>query len=368
MSAELAERARPATVSPLATLPRRITFPMHLLDEATPRCAPDAANRDRTLSLTDRKAPFLLLYQSLVRLGCRPDRYAPGEADLGIYWTAKQIPEVDRGRAIVMEVAWLPRWHYQVSPDGSNALGHYAETFRPTPLRPAQDAQVRSHMARMRTLFTASVNPANVERLRRTLPPAFVLFALQLANDFNLKHSGSDFARFHSADDAQTIALAQACVDSTRSLRHTLPIVFRQHPADPNPGMHGHLEGADFVIDKSDDVSCHDIFATGRCQAVVSINSNTTHEAAAWGIPSICLGRLIWQDASLAPFAGRLEDLGSVVGTSPLDDPRVLAYLHHLLRHQWTLSDFQQPQIVETLLRSQGRCEPAVVRQTLGLG
>lgn len=366
MHAELEER--PVLVPPpFGRLPQRIDFPMHLLDEQTLRCAPDDDDRERTLSLTDRKVPFLLLYQSLVRLGCTPDRYAPGESDLGIYWTAKQIAEADRDRAIVMEVAWLPRWYYQVSPTGSNALGHYADSFKYSPLSGEQEASVLTHMAKMQNTFARSVNSANVERLRRTLPPEFVLFALQLANDFNLKHSGTAFSRFYSPLDEQSMALAQACVDATHGVRGILPIVFRQHPSDRNPGMHDRLRGADFVIDKTDRVSCHDIFATGRCKAVISINSNTAHEAAAWGIPSICLGRLIWRDAGHAPFAGSLEALDSVIGSSPLDDRRVLSYLSHLLRHQWTLADFQQPQMVEALLLTRGRCEPAALRQAIGL-
>lgn len=365
MAAEVANVALPDALR--TALPQRIDFPMHLLDEPTRRCSPDDHDREWTLTLTDRKVPFLLLYQTLVKLGCRPDSYTAGHADLGVYWTAKQVPDSERDRAIIMEVAWLPRWQYQVSPSGSNALGHFAEGYEFAPLAPDQERFVKAHLRKMQAVFEASVNPENVERLRRTLPSEFVLFALQLANDFNLKSSGTSFARFYSPLDEQSIALAQACVDATQTVARILPIVYRQHPSDRNAGLQGKLNGAPLLIDRTDRVTCHEIFATGRCRAVISINSNTTHEAAAWNIPSICLGRLIWPKTGHPPFPADPEALESVLHNHPHDDDRVLSYLHYLIRHQWTLTDFQQPLMVEAMLSTHGRCEPAALRAAFGL-
>jgi hypothetical protein len=267
-----------------------------------------------------------------------------------------------------MEVAWLPRWQYQISPTGSNHQGHYARRYQFAPLAPDEEADIKRHLRTQRDLFAQTIDRASVERLRRQLPPAFALFPLQLANDFNLKFSGTDFARFYSQTDNHNVALAQACVDTTMAAAPPLPIVFRQHPFDTTSDFKSQVRTGQTVIDRSDRVSCHEIFATGQCKAVISINSNTVHEAAAWGIPSICLGKLIWDDTTaVPPFASSPSALDAVMRTSPEDDPKVLAYLRYLVRQQWTLSDFQNGLMVDALIRTQGRCEPAALRQRHGL-
>lgn len=346
----------------------RINFPMALLDEAAPRCSPGDLDLDRKLSLIDRRAPFFLLYQTLTTLGHQVGAFAPGEGDLNIFWTAKQMPDSEAGRSIVMEVAWLPRTHYQISPSGSNHRGHYAASYVFAPLDAADASLMRRYVSRLRALYERRVSRPAVERLRATLPEEFVLFPLQLANDFNLKFSGTSFSRLYSPDGSNNAALARACVELTCGAPAGIPFVYKQHPFDLTEGLADLLPRGHVVVTGADDVSAHDIFATGRCRAVVAINSNTVHEAAVWNIPSICLGNLIWDGQSVSrPFAASIDALPDVLEARPLDDIRVLSYLHHLVRHQWTLTDFQNPLMVEELIRTRGACEPYALRQQWGL-
>jgi hypothetical protein len=345
----------------------RINFPVWVLDEPAPRCAPGDPSNERALSLTDRRVPLLLLYQSLIKLGHHVGSYAAGECDLNVFWTGKQVPPSEVGRSVIVEVAWLPRSHYQVSPSGSNAMGHYARTYACRPLTADETAFIRGYLDRVQRLYARRVDEAAVERLRRRLPPEFVLFPLQLANDFNLKFSGTGLSRFYSADVNRNHELAAACIELMSPVT-SLPVVFKQHPFDTTTNLRELLRGHQLVLDNADSVSAHDLFATGACKAVVSVNSNTLHEAAAWNIPAVCLGRLIWpEESERPPFKASVHDLPAVLSTRPLDDPGLLSYLHYLVRQQWTLTDFQNELMVAELVRTRGRCEPMHLRGQVGL-
>jgi hypothetical protein len=345
----------------------RINFPLWLLDEAAPRCAPGDPSNERTLSLTDRRVPMLLLYQSLTKLGHDVGSYGAGECDLNVFWTGKQVPPSEVDRSVIVEVGWLPRSHYQVSPTGSNAMGHYARGYEFRPLATAEADFIREYLDRVQRLYARRVDQATVEHLRSRLPSEFVLFPLQLANDFNLRFSGTELSRFYSADVNRNHELAAACIELMSSAS-SLPVVFKQHPFDTTTNFRELLRGNQLVLDNADAVTVHDLFATGGCKAVVSVNSNTLHEAAAWNIPGICLGRLIWHEGTeRPPFKSSVDDLPAAVSTRPHDDPGLLSYLHYLVCQQWTLTDFQNELMVAELVRTRGRCEPMRVRREFGL-
>lgn len=358
-----AHRANQPTMKSL-----RINFPMALLREETPLCEPGEVNPGRKLGVIDRRAPFLLLYQSLTKLGHQVGEYEPGECDLNFFWTSKRMPESERAKSIIMEVAWLPRWHYQVSPTGSNYLGHYARRNQFDRLTAPELEFIKDYLTKLQALFAQAVDWQKVARLRSRLTSDFVLFAFQLANDLNLKFSGTEFARLYTPADDRNAVLAQACIDKTVEARSPLPILFKQHPCDMTPDFKGRLNTDQWVLDNSDDFSPHEIFATGRCKGVISINSNTVHEATAWNIPAVCLGKLIWDSsAAMPPYSSRLDDLERIIQSPPHEDVTVLAYLHYLVRNQWMLSDFQNLSMVAELLRTRGGCEPMELRQLVGL-
>jgi hypothetical protein len=346
----------------------RISLPMHLLAEPLPSFTPGEINLARKLSLIDRRAPFELLYQALIRLGYEVGNFGPRECDRHVCWTAKQVPDDAVDKAIILEVGWIPRWSYQASPSGSNAQGHYAGTYEYAELSPEDTALTRQHLEKLRRLYSQTVNWETVDRLRQRLREPFLLFAFQLANDHNLRFSGTDFSKFCSSTPAHNVVLAQACIDAVEAERPALPVVYKQHPFDPTKGFSASLRARGVVLDNEDDLSTHEIFATGLCRGVVSINSNSAHDAAVWDIPSLCLGTLVWhKDTQRPPCPRSLSEVDTLPRRKPSEAPEMLAYLFHLIRHQWVLSDFQNGLMVEALLGTRGLCEPLALRRALGL-
>jgi len=341
---------------------------MHLLQEPMPSLLAGDPRLALKSSLIDRKAPFVLLYQTLTKLGHAVGRFAPGECDLNLVWTGKNVPESEKDRSIILEVGWIPRWSYQVSPSGSNFQGHYARQYGYTPLNSTQEQRTRQYLGKLRRLYEQSLNQDKVEQLRRMLKSPFVLFAFQLANDFNLKYSDTEFARFYSAEPDQNVALAQACIDKIEPDKSAPRMVYKQHPFDPTAGFRGRLKARGEILDNEADFSTHEIFATGLCQGAISINSNSLHEAAVWNIPCLCFGKLIWnRNTSAPPFPASLSALRDLVRWKPYDNPVTLAYLYYLLRNQWVLTDFQNGLMVEALLATKGLCEPCTLREQHGL-
>ncbi len=267
-----------------------------------------------------------------------------------------------------MEVGWIPRWNYQISPTGSNYLGHYARTYQFRDLNPGETAFITEYLKKLRSIYAHSINPIKLKKLTSALTEDFILFPLQLANDFNLKFSDTEFSKYYSATGNNNTMLAQACIEKATAAVKSLPIIFKQHPFDHTQGLQNIAGNNALILDNSVDISSHEIFATGRCKAVISINSNTLHEAAVWGIPCISLGKLIWnRNTSRPPFASSFEELDRVLQTPPMEDTALLAYLHYLVENQWTLNDFQNPRMVEELVQTKGLCSAMNARAKYGL-
>jgi hypothetical protein len=351
------------------TKPCRVRLPMGLLTEPLPSFAPGEINISRKLSFIDRRAPIELLYQMLTRLGCTVADYAPGECDRFVSWSAKHVSDDAWDKAIVLEMGWIPRWTYQASPTGSNAQGHYARGYHYSPLTPGEESLTRDYLARLRRVYAQAVNPVTVNRLRQRLGGPFFLFAFQLANDHNLRFSRTAFSTYYAPDPSRNSELAQACIDAIEAVRSPFPVVFKQHPFDPTTGFRGAMKCRGIVLDNEDDVSTHELYATGLCQGAISINSNSLHDAAVWDVPALCLGSLIWHEQTeQPPFPRSFDDLDDLPGRKPSVTPEALAYLFHLLKNQWTLTDFQNGLMVEALLESRGLCEPYALRGALGIG
>ena len=245
----------------------KINFPMPLLSEPTHVVSHGEPNIVPKLSGIDRKAPFMHLYQTLTRLGHLVGAFPSDACDLNFFWTAKGVPESEKGKSIILELGWIPRWSYQVSPFGSNFQGHYARQYQYAPLNPGENNVILGYLNKLRCLFEQSINWGKVEQLRQRLKTPFVFFPFQLANDFNLKFSDTEFAHLYSAGPDQNIALAQACIDKVEAENGHMPVVYKQHPSDTTAHFRLKAGTGNHIIDNKDDISTHEIFATGLCQA-----------------------------------------------------------------------------------------------------
>lgn len=316
------------------------------------------------------KAAYLCLYATTRRLGYHVNQCNNQDADRVFYWSEKRSYRTAPEKRVYMELGWLPRWTCQISPDGTNTRSHVSTGYRQEALGEGERAAVVRCLARLRLLFSANLAPARVQAVRERAAEPFILFAFQLAGDFNLKYSGSRFQQFHSKEPGANAAFAQACVDYAESVDLPCRVVFKQHPGDRSD-LRAALrfqKPSSVLWTNADDFSAHEIFASGLCRLVVTVNSNTLHEASAWDIPGVCLGNLVWTDsASPRPFPAALENCGALIGKSIASDDVRLNYIRHILRHQWTLNDFQNPLIVERLVQTCGRCEPHALRREFGL-
>ena len=116
-------------------------------------------------------------------------------------------------------------------------------------------------------------------------------------------------------------------------------------------------------MENNDGFSTHDLFASGLCRLAVSINSNTLHEAIAWDIPAVSLGTLLWNSTNAAPPFPGIDKAEQTMCTHVSENEEIMAYMYHVIKNQWFLSDFHNPLIVRELIETAGRCEPWSVRK-----
>ncbi|MFH1620156.1 MAG: polysialyltransferase family glycosyltransferase, partial [bacterium] len=310
------------------------------------------------------------LHRTLNILGCSVNECPAGGADVVFEWSAKGLSTRVNGDILIMEHGWIPRWSYQISDLGTNSRGHYARCEY-KPLNDEERLFISTYLQRLIEIYRRSVDGSKVSAFMKDTPGEFILVPFQLATDFNLKHSGTQFEKFYSDNPENNVQFAQACIDYAEELKLPLPVIFKQHPQDRTPDLDRLLRirnKANRLLTNNRQMSAHEIFASGRCKLVIGINSNTLHEAAVWNIQSICLGTLIWDEkTSPRPFLADIGKAGHLIGTRALDNEATLAYMCHVVKNQWFLSDFQNPLIVEEIMRSKGRCEPFGVRKKYSL-
>ena len=316
------------------------------------------------------KTLYLALYRTMKGMGYAVNECGNPAADTVFSWSEKRAyPHVAPERKVYMELGWLPRTTFQISTSGVNTRSHVAEQFAFKPLAAQDRERTLRYLAHMRESFGRGIDAANVERVREAAQTPFILFAFQLSNDFNLKYSSSVFQDYYDRSPEGNIRFAQACVELVEKSAPPLPVVFKQHPSDRSAPAERVKLGSpsNRFWAKTENLSTHEVFASGLCRLVISVNSNTTHEAAAWGIPAVCLGNLIWTDRTdPRPFPGTLDNLQAVIDRPVEDNAVCLAYLNHLLRNQWRLDDFQNPLMVKTLVETRGLCEPFALREEVG--
>jgi hypothetical protein len=316
------------------------------------------------------KNAFLLLHASMKELGYAVNECGPGDADLTVNWSGKDTDFPSREAPLILEHGWIPRASYQLSDQGANALSHVAAAYRFEPLSPERQAIVRDYVRRMRQLYELKTDRELAGRLRESLNGPFILFPFQLSNDFNLRYSNSVFQDCYDPDPQGNLAFAQACVDHVEAAGLPLPVVFKQHPGDTNDLASELIirDPRNRLISRTDPGGTMELFATGQCKLVVSVNSNTLHEGLLWDVPGIALGTLVWsEETPERPMPRDLSGVDSLLAQGTAMTDVTLSYLEHLIRHQWFLSDFANPLIVQQLVRTRGHCVPLELRRELGL-
>jgi hypothetical protein len=317
------------------------------------------------------KNAYQVLYATMEDMGYLVNRCGPVEAKVVFDWSEKNHSSADNKARIIIEHGWLPRSSYQLSAHGTNARSHVAKNFRLTVPEAQQVHYVLNQVAVMRRIFESVISANGTNELRQLIGEPFIFFPLQLATDFNLKFSNSPLAQYYSADPKANVALAQACVDIMEQADLALPIVYKQHPADKT--VLGDVlklrDQRSVLIENKHAISSLEVLGSGDCQLVVSINSNTLHEALMFSLPVIALGSLLWQERDDSrPFAGALHAAKDLIGHDPLADANTQGYLYQLFANQWYLSDFQNPLMVKALIETQANCVPLELRRQFGFG
>jgi hypothetical protein len=306
------------------------------------------------------KNAYQVLYATMEDMGYFVNRCPPAEANMVFDWSEKNDSSSINSQRIFIEHGWLPRSSYQLSNLGTNARSHIAKNFRPGALEPEQERYVLKQLSVMRQIFDSRISKRSLQKIKDFI-----------SMPFNLRYSNSVFSQYYSPDPQANIMFAQACVDYIENSSLSLPVVYKQHPADRSRlGDVLRIKNKDSVlIENSDDMASIDLLGSGQCKLVVAINSNTLHEALVFSIPVVALGTLLWdEDAGSRPFVRDLNQAGTLAGHDPLSERSILAYLYQLFSNQWYLSDFQNPLMVEQLVQTRANCVPRELRQRFGFG
>ena len=285
-----------------------------------------------------------------------------------IYWSAKRtykFPEL-YDKKIILEHGWIPRHTYQISNMGSNSQGHYAKNYQYTPLTEDERHYTLNYINNLLIQYKQSIRPEAVKLWKERIKKPFILFPFQSAGDFNLKYATTPFKKFFNRKYNKNKEFAQGCIDYMKKYNLPYQLVYKQHPSD-NSELKNKLQNLDAIlITKQNGVTTHELFATGLCKGVISINSNTIHEALVWNIPVICLDTLIWNDkTNPRPLSKDIKEIGERININPLENDVILAYLYYLIKNQWTLTDLKNPEMVKKLIESQGTVEPLSLRKVL---
>ena len=348
----------------------KVNFPQAKTDFKPPLFYPTEVWTGSRWGMMELKNAFQVLYRTLNMLDYSVNEYPNKHADIIFDWSGKHIGYQTEGKILIMEHGWIPRWSYQISDLGTNSRGHYAR-YKYHPLKGEERGYVINYLEKLLQIYKNDINWIKVEDIKKNIKEPFILFPFQLATDFNLKYSKTQFAQFYSKNSEKNVLFAQACIDHIEETDISLPVIFKQHPMDPIFDLIKKLKlrnMKNILLKKDKGVSTHELFATGLCKLVIGINSNTLHEAAVWNIPSISLGTLIWDNlTNPKPFSADIEEAERLIGTTVISNKIILAYMYHLIKNQWFLSDFQNPLIVREILRTEGRCESFATRKKYSL-
>ena len=243
--------------------------------------------------------------------------------DVAIVWNGRRF--WGTCPTVCCELGWLPRWGYQVSWGGING-NHHASPWRWNGRKPsnAMKERVRAHLAQVRMgnphgwSYTQIKTPAN-------LPEQFILCPLQIETDTNMSH----VARELRTMAAFVRAVAQADLP--------YPVVYKQHPAQ-RPALRELPIRAQDIVLPADAGTVYGILQDPGCQAVITLNSNTAHDALLYEVPSIVLGRNVWPEETGPFFVGLPATWKRFLSWQRSVKRRdsTWAYIDHLRTLQWT--------------------------------
>lgn len=222
------------------------------------------------------------------------------------------------------ENGWLPRSAYQIGLGGFNA-NHHAAPWRWTgPLSDEDAGDLDEYLE----LLRSRVEGGAYGYTDPTGEPAgpgepFLLAPFQMPQDVNMESVPQGLRT--------PFSFASAVLDASPPWR----VVFKQHPMDANHGN----DQLSIPVSKGGEVwphsraNIHQLLKSPDCRGVVTLNSNTAHDALLWGVPVIALGRGMWagRDEALPEDWAAWEAACCWRQVAPARR----AYAHRLIRQQW---------------------------------
>jgi len=265
---------------------------------------------------------------------------------------AEQFGDFDK--IFFFEHGWLPRTSYQMSPDGINSAAHFSNwkygSIKKT------DLDINPIIKNLAAFYP---KPAGFRR--ETILTDYIIFPLQMGNDFNLKYAGAPFSSYFSRDKSHTLKYLQFCIDYISDYNLDIPVLFKQHPMDKEDGSHLKLRRKkDMLVTNTDNVSLSELLHAKNCKGLVTVNSNSMHEALILNVPVKALGNFL---ASQTEYKAIFGDLHTAFIQNPLHNIKIQEYVKHVLSNQWYLSDFNNPLIIREMIKSDGYVCPGELRK-----
>ncbi len=257
------------------------------------------------------------------------------------------------------EHGWLPRSSYQMSPQGCNFSGHFSKWNLKNAYSPAlDDDQFKTVCQTMRTTMAGQNASSSIPEFFKQ---PFILFAFQLCNDYNLKLAGDPFSEFFNRNKLENHRYTQFCIDYITEHNPDMPVIFKQHPMDiTDTKLLKVHRPQDRLITNEEQLSLSDIAKLPVCEGVITVNSNSAHEALVFDVPVKILGNFLTTNTEYASVFGSMQD---DFVKKPLQNKNVRAYLHHVLSYQWYSSDFANPLIVAEMIEKNGLVCPRELRE-----
>jgi glycosyltransferase involved in cell wall biosynthesis len=288
-----------------------------------------------------------------------PAHAAPGT--ISIVWNGRYHRR--SGPTLYCEHGWLPRSSYQISPRGVNAASHIAPfSWNGAALSEPEDRALDEHLAAIKSAAHAGYYQYMQadKSAAAGLPPAFLLVPLQMEYDTNLVH--------HAPAHLRTM---QALIDHVSGLNPPWPVIFKQHPMDAqrsNRHLHLRVRRRQDMLWPHARANIHQMLKCGTCCGIVTINSNVAHDSLLWNVPAVVLGRNVWPtQGERTPFLTAVPREWSLLADSVTRADAIAcrrAYMHFLMRNQWTLSDARDPQRVAGLIESATSARPSAAARS----
>lgn len=255
------------------------------------------------------------------------------------------------GKLFYCENGWLPRWEFQIAEGGINASSALAP-YQPGAALSYQELHfVEKRLERLRKadVYGQSAPYAYAETgldACEKYSEDYILVPLQMPQDTNMRHV------------PRRLRKCQGFVDYLGALDSPLPLLFKQHPMDANHGNEQlllRMPRKGDLVHPHRDGNVHQLLKSGKCKAVVTLNSNVVHDGILWGVPALAFGRGVWggPGGGPGPFVTSLER-GWDYLLGHLRDPAVVTcrreYAYWLFKQQWTVERAENTGYVSRLL------------------